>query len=260
MRHLLAIAQLARLDSSLLGFLAIFVPLLTRTRDLGMSFRQSVPMLFVGVCTFICNDLDDLERDRINHPTRPLPANRIAPHTAATLYFASLAIALLATRALIDPVRAFWYYALLIFATSYGHVVERLPSLKAIYVAIAISIPVFIVATAFPEEPGLLAVAVAALLFSLGRELLMDLRDRQGDRPSILHAAGPLPVAAVAFGFQAMGIVTLARVAFGTRDLVVLSTLGLLLIGSAWLWFSRRQKVAIAVMKLPLFVGLYFLT
>jgi hypothetical protein len=65
----------------------------------------------------------------------------------------------------------------------------------------------------------------------------------------------------VAFGVQTAGIVAVAQVAFGTLDLVVLAILGLLLIGSVWLWFGgRRQRVAVALMKLQLFVGLYFLT
>src|SRR5258708_12507403 len=79
-----------RLDSSVLGFLAIFFPLLVRTNDFTLSFRRAIPLLFICICTFTANDLDDVERDRVNHPDRPLPAGHLNPSFAVVLYFSSL--------------------------------------------------------------------------------------------------------------------------------------------------------------------------
>ena len=58
------------------------------------------------------------------------------------------------TRSYVDERSAFWYYALLTLSISDGYVVECLPSIKAFYVAAAISVPLSIVARSFPTSRG----------------------------------------------------------------------------------------------------------
>ena len=119
MQTLRAILRLTRLDSSLLAFLAIFLPFLVRTKNLSISFGKAIPLLFIFVCTFIANDLDDVERDKVNHPDRPLPAGHLTPALATVLYFTSLASALFSTRYYVPPGIAFLYYALISLTISY---------------------------------------------------------------------------------------------------------------------------------------------
>ena len=102
MRTLWAIFRLTRVDSSVLGFLSLFVPIYARTNNLGLSFGRAIPLLFIWMCTFIGNDLDDLERDQINHPDRPLPKRLINLSVAALLYFLCLGMALFLTRYFVD--------------------------------------------------------------------------------------------------------------------------------------------------------------
>lgn len=95
------------MDSSVLAFLAIFLPLLVRTGNLAQSLGRAIPLLFVYMCAFIANDLDDVEKDRVNHPERSLPAGYVTPAVAAILYFACLALALFSTRHYVTPGLAF---------------------------------------------------------------------------------------------------------------------------------------------------------
>lgn len=81
MQTLRAILRLTQVDSSMLSFLAIFLPLSVRTKDLGLSFSRAIPLLFTGMCTFIANDLNDIEKDRVNHPERPLPVRHLTPNS-----------------------------------------------------------------------------------------------------------------------------------------------------------------------------------
>src|SRR5947209_639737 len=136
--------QITRLDSSLLGFLAIFLPFFIRTGDWGLSLCRAIPLLFICICTFIANDLDDAEKDQINHPERPLPARRLTPTFAAILYFIFLGAALFSTQRYVPERIAFWYYALMVLSISYGYIVDCLPGFKALYVATVISVPVLI--------------------------------------------------------------------------------------------------------------------
>lgn len=260
MQTLRAILRLTRLDSSLLASLAIFLPFIVRTNDVGISLGRAIPLLFIGMCTFIANDIDDVERDKTNHPERPLPARILSPAVAAVLYFTFLALALFSTRHFVAPGIAFWYYALISLSISYGYVVECVPSLKAPYVATVSTIPIMIVAASYPEEAGLYIVAAAMFFFILGREVCMDIKDRAGDAVSFFHRFRPATLAAVGFSLQTVALLLLAVVVRKTGDLVGLLAMALLLLVSGIYWFkSARYRRAIIIMKLPLFIGLYFL-
>jgi geranylgeranylglycerol-phosphate geranylgeranyltransferase len=259
-RTIWAILQLTRADSSVMAFLCLFLPICTRTKDLAVSFGRSIPLLFIFMCTFIANDLDDLERDLINHPNRPLPSRRLRSTVAALLYFFCLGLALFLTKYLVEQHIAFWYYALVAVSISYGYVIECLPSFKAPYVAAALSIPVIIVAVSYPGEKRLYVMVIAGFLFALGRELCMDIGDRTGDTVSALHRIPPLRLAIVAFVVQTVGLALLTVQMRRSLDVFATIFMAIVLMVAAFCWFRlKKYKMAIRLMKLQLFVGLYFL-
>jgi geranylgeranylglycerol-phosphate geranylgeranyltransferase len=212
------------------------------------------------MCTFIANDLDDVEKDRTNHPDRPLPAYILSPTFAVVLYFTFLGSALFSTRHFVTPGIAFLYYALTALSISYGYVVDGIPSLKAPYVATVSTIPVLILATSYPQESGLYLVAAAMFFLTLGREVCMDIKDRAGDAVSILHRYSPQTLAATAFSLQTVALLLLAVKVQKAGDIVGLLAMAFLLSLSGVYWFKfARYRRAIIIMKLPLFIGLYFL-
>lgn len=256
-----AILRIIRVDSSVLAFLVIFIPLQARTRNIASSFGMAIPLFFTFVCTFIANDLDDIERDRVNHPERPLPAGHLTPEVATVLYFASLAASLFSTRYfVIEGSVAFLYYALITLSISYGYIVERFPGLKAPYVAAVSSIPIFIVAALFPNEITLYFVAISVFLLFLGREICMDIKDRPGDATSFMHKLRATPLAIAAFCLQFMGLCFLTSRVRTPIDVVVLlgTTFLLGIAGICWFKFMRL-RLAIILMKIQFFAGLYFL-
>jgi geranylgeranylglycerol-phosphate geranylgeranyltransferase len=213
------------------------------------------------MCTFIINDLDDVEKDRINHPERPLPSAQVPPYLVALFYYVCLASALLTIRFCIGAhYISFFYYLLLTLSISYSYVVEYLPAMKPVYVAGASSIPVLIVTTYYPRETSLYWVAVAIFFFNLGRELCKDLPDRPGDPVSVLHAIDPRRVAVAAFGFQAAGLGLLSlhiKTLLGFLAILVMA----MLFAVAYICWFRLDRVtqALALMKAMIFCGLYFL-
>jgi geranylgeranylglycerol-phosphate geranylgeranyltransferase len=245
---------------SLLGFVAIFLPLLVRTNDLRMSFGRAIPLLFICVCTFIANDLDDVERDRVNHPERPLPAGHIAPAVAGIIYFTSLFLALFSTKYYVTQGIAFWYYGLVTISISYGYIIECFPSIKALYVAAASSVPILIVAAWYPNDARLYVLASSVFLVSLGREICMDITDRVGDPISFMHRFKPRPLALVAFCLEAIGLLLLVVQVRKLRDIVALLGTMVLLALAAIYWFKLASyDRASFLMKMQLVVGLYFL-
>jgi hypothetical protein len=122
------------------------------------------------------------------------------------------------------------------------------------------TIPIMIVAALFPEVK--LYVAAAAIFFLvLGREICMDIKDRPGDAVSFMHRFRPAPLAALGFLLQLVGPLLLASQIRGRGDVIALLTMAAVLALSGLFWFKySRRRLAIIVMKLQWFVGLYFLT
>ncbi|MEK6279024.1 MAG: UbiA family prenyltransferase [Acidobacteriota bacterium] len=260
MLFLRAILRLIRFSTSLLCVLAIFLPLLARTKNLVLSISEAFPLFFICMCTFIANDLDDIERDRVNHPDRPLPAGHLSKEFAAILYFVSLGSALFSTRYFVPPEIAFWYYGLITLTISYRYVVAFLPSAKTVYTAIGSSIPLLLIATAYPHEQKLRIAAASVFLFILAREICGDLQDRAGDAASFMHRFSPSSLAFTAFVLQVLGLVLLAFQTTNRGDAIALTSMTLLLTLSIVYWFKlARYRRATLLMKIQLFVGLYFL-
>jgi geranylgeranylglycerol-phosphate geranylgeranyltransferase len=255
-----AILRLTRIDSNLLAFLAVFLPSYVRTHQLTTSLQRGAPIFFICACTFISNDLEDIEKDSINHPDRPLPSRHLTPVCAVVLYFICLAGALLTTRQFVTEEISFWYYALISLSISYGYIVDYLPSMKAFYVAIASSFPVLILSAWHPLERRFYGLAVVVFLLTTGREMCMNIEDTPGDNPSFLHRFDPMYLAAIGFALQISGFAILLTQIDGAGDVASLALMGALLALSAIYWFNLyRYKAAIALMKVEFFVGLYFL-
>ena len=255
-----AIVRLTRMSSSLLATLAIFLPLLARTRNLGFSLGSAIPLLFIGMCTFIANDLEDLEKDQLIHPERPLPARDLTAEVAAILYFASLGMALLSIRHFVAQDIAFWYYFLAILSVSYVYIIDGLPIIKTAYVAAASSIPVLIIARMYSNEPKLFVMAGSVFLFTLGREICGDILDRDGDSVTYLNRFKPVSLAAFAFVVQGTGLVLLASQIDNRGEAVDVLAMTFILALAGVYWFKLEEyKQSMLLMKIQLFVGLYLL-
>jgi geranylgeranylglycerol-phosphate geranylgeranyltransferase len=255
-----AFLRLIRLDSSILGFLTLFVPLWSRTGHFQESARLALPLLFAWICAFVGNDLDDKDRDEINHPQRPIPTGTISPAVAAGIYFTSLAFAMLTTKEYVPGQQAFWYYGVLALFISYHYIVEHIPILKPSYVSGAITAPIVMLTRFFPHEAHLVPIATAAFCFALGRELCMDVLDRLGDTESLLTRVHPRVVAAAAFGIQMVGLIQLVAMSETIRDWLVVAALAVALVIAAHLWFGLQdRRTAIRVMKVQLAMGLILL-
>jgi 4-hydroxybenzoate polyprenyltransferase len=217
--------------------------------------------MFTSMCTFIINDLDDIERDKINHPDRPLPSGRVTPFFATCLYFACLAAALLTTRVWVKTSNlAFLYYLGIVIAISYRYVVMYVPLFKPLYVASASTLPIWIVSAYYPADRAPRGVAIALLLFVFGREMCKDVPDRAGDSVSYLHRVNINYIATLALTSQAAGLSVLCRRIVGSLDVAVLLIMAACLALAAHRWFRHCSATqATAWMKAVMFLGLYFL-
>lgn len=255
-----ALLEISRFHSALLAAMAVFIMYFARTREVWWSMGQALPLLFTCMATFVANAIDDIERDAINHPERPLPGRHLAPQTAVVLYFVCLAAALYSTRHLVEQRTAFWYYGLIATSVSYGYLVDAFPGLKAPYVAATVVTPILMVGSVYPGDRRLLFAASAVFLTVLGKEVCMDIRDRAGDAPSFVQRLPAGPLAAFAFGVQVLAVAILASVSSRFTDLIALAVALTLLAVAGYYWFRLgKLRASIAMMRLQLVAGLAFL-
>jgi hypothetical protein len=89
----------------------------------------------------------------------------------------------------------------------------------------------------------------------------MDIKDRSGDPASFMHRFQPTSLAVVAFILQFLGLALLASQAHRLGETIILGIMTASIVISGVCWFKlSRYKYAIRFMKVPFFVGLYFLT
>lgn len=260
MKHFVTILRLMHLDSCITPFFAILIPVFLRSNDVALSFGRAMPILFIALCTFIANDLDDVEKDKVNHPDRPLPAGQITLTFAAILYFIALFGALFLIRHFVPERIAFWYYLLTAMSISYRYIVDYVPGLKAPYVAATAALLPLMIASWYPNGGRLYFVAGAVFLLIMGKEMCLDIRDRAGDPLSFMHKIKPIPLAIVAFSLEVLGLFLLMTQARRPGDFLDLFAMASMLVLSGFQLFKlANYNRANMLMEFQLIFGIYFL-
>lgn len=227
MKHIRDLAQLCRPTLGVFAALAGCVTLYA-LNPVSLPYQY---LLTAGVLTcitaaaFAINDYWDIDKDRINHPERPLPSGRIsrlqAKRLAVSLFSTALllAIPLGASPLLLVTVSALllWYYSPLL---KYNGILGN------VLVAALVSALILLGALVAGRPLAVLYPMGFLFLFILAKEIVWDVHDAMGDR--------------------AQGTVTIAnlwgdRVAFQ----IVWGLLGLLLLSipGAMVWLPMRYPV-----------------
>lgn len=134
--------------------------------------------LYGGMYSF--NDFIDVEADSINNPQRPIPAARLSRvaglFIAVFLYSCGLMLALTSawTKAVFATVFIFT-------SAMYSICIKSVPIVKNVAAALLVSSVVGYATEVAHGQPAGWVVFGASLLLNIGREILMDLRDRDGD-------------------------------------------------------------------------------
>jgi geranylgeranylglycerol-phosphate geranylgeranyltransferase len=211
------------------------------------------------MCGFVINDLSDIEKDRENHPSRPLPSRTISELNASFIYFGLLAASLTMIKLLVEPRHVYLYVLLLIALINYNYVVAYLPAAKNLYVAIVGLLPIFILTSLVGNNSIIPLIVPSLFLFLLSREILMDVQDAKGDGRTFVNLIGPNGAENVAFALKFVGSLGLCLAIASREDAILV---GLVVILDAIFLFAwklgRYRRVQIHAMKLQLLIGIYF--
>ena len=184
-KTIIGIVLIVRAFTSMLITLTVFLPLYWAGVGVGESLYSSIPFFCAAAGGFAINDYYDLPKDCINKPYRAIPSGKIS--SRAALWFG---VALIVSSCLVSflvfrsKLQLILYFISIVGVGLYNLVVKYL-SLSKTFLTAAISVlPILYVTTTLSYPPIYLLVPLAGVFFLLGRELLMDVRDINGDRVS----------------------------------------------------------------------------
>jgi len=129
----------------------------------------------------IINDIYDIDIDRVNKPSRPLPSKKISIKEAYIFYFVFIAASVFTSSLLNEKAIAIVLVSILLLFI-YSKYLKRIPLVGNITVAFLTGL-VFIFGGVVVDNPiAAIVPAVFAFLINLIREIVKDMEDVEGDK------------------------------------------------------------------------------
>lgn len=189
MRRLGALCDLMRLDHGFMLFIAVMVGAIIAQE--GIPSLQNLILafitpMFLEASTFALNDYFDLEMDKANNRMdRPLVRGDLKPRTALYVFFILFPLGIAASTLvneacfLIATVTGF-------LSILYDSWMKKIKLLGNFYIAYIMAIPFIFGGTVVSTQIPLIVIilAVIAFLTGVGREIMKDIMDFEGDRKS----------------------------------------------------------------------------
>jgi len=229
------------------------------------AWLLSLPFTLIAMGGFALNDIHDREKDSVNRPSRALPAGiltlRQAKGFAAVLLFAALVSSLMLAR---NAGEAALYLLALAGVVVYSDLAKRLGWAKGAFSSMLSVLPLAFVAQSELITGLDVIVLGGAFVYVFGRELLLDVRDIEGDRRAgfrtIAVRYGESTGALAGIGLQALGalLILISAVVLGSNSQVLLAvaTAVAVALTAGW-WYSvqRHRRGAALFMWLPMLSG-----
>jgi geranylgeranylglycerol-phosphate geranylgeranyltransferase len=151
---------------------------------------SSLATLGILSSSMVFNDLFDMPIDKINHPNRPLINGDVSVKEA--LYYAASFVAITEsiTHFMTPRMRHYVRFSLM-GVILYTPVLKRIPLVKNLFCASLVSLALGFSGNADSVSPILACATQHIFAGSLHNELLLDIRDRQGDAQ---HGIATIPV------------------------------------------------------------------
>ncbi|HKV12080.1 MAG TPA: UbiA family prenyltransferase [Thermoanaerobaculia bacterium] len=262
---LIGILQVVRIVTALIVVAGIISIGIATGSPVWYSVRLAVAVAMAAMASFALNDYYDQERDIVNAPNRAIPSGKL---TESQVLFAAL---LLFLGAISIGAHGLSGLALLVFLTgciggvAYNEFVRRWPAGKGLVTAFFSSLILVFDLLAFRLPVRFFLFSVACFLFVAGRELLMDIRDLEGDRRAGLRTLATYwsEARAAYFGFAVIlaSLVPLCvflAIAGGGRGAWLALLFYLAIIGAAAVVWRRPggRWVAIEIIKCCFIAGI----
>lgn len=161
------------------GWAAVYA--LNKTLPLYDYFLTAIVLALMFSAACVINDYWDVDKDRINHPERPLPSGRLSPRQVWWTAIILFAIAFFAAIPL-------GVYPLILVAVNivllwnYSHILSYSGILGNLIVAIVIAALIFLSSLVAGKPFAMLYPTGFLFFYTLAKELIWDVHDAEGDR------------------------------------------------------------------------------
>jgi len=236
----------------------------------AMTGRGAWPWLIFAAAAFATaaghtvNDIYDLDIDRVNKPKRPLPAGVLSVRAAWAQYF-FLAAAAIFISLFLPRLAMVWVIAWVILLHLYSARLKRMYLAGNVLVAAVGASGFLLGAYAGGDIRTGVLPAAYTFLFIMGREIVKDAVDVEGDRacgaktfPIISGVRPALVTAAAIFAALCIGfpLPTVLGIYSGMYGWIMLCTIVPMLLVSIWLVLrSRSLGLVSSLLKLGMFFG-----
>jgi len=159
---------------------------LLKSKDFMAS---SLITLCIMANSMIINDLFDMPIDKTNNPYRPLITGEIKPREAIAMFAAIAATSELLTRQLPYPLLRTYARSAMLTITLYTPLFKKIPLVKNVICCSMVAFSIlFCGSTVSTNNPLLLWIATQHVFAgSLHNELLLDIRDVEGDKAANIN-------------------------------------------------------------------------
>ena len=265
-KYLTGFLVVARVITSLLLTLPVFLPSAHGGNSFSLSFLLAMPFLLTAIGGFALNDFYDAEKDRINKPYRAIPSGKLPNSAVLSIAIVCLTLSpLLALLAARNSRELLLYLTTICGAAGYNLLIKYLSLSKTFLTAALSSIPFIYSIGSFNYPNIYLLLPLATSCYVLGREWLMDIRDMKGDTSdgmrTIPMVIGSRVTETLAFSLQFFSIALLAPLALSRSSylsLFVVITMFLFLLLLARLWFRTDTSLHRRVVQgfwIPMVLG-----
>jgi geranylgeranylglycerol-phosphate geranylgeranyltransferase len=178
-------AQVIRLGNCVMGVLALWLTVLIATGPDFAEHWYEIAASSVVVFAFVAggnslNDYLDREVDKVAHPERPIPSGRMRPSTALYLATGCFSISV-ASSLLLDPLSILIVLAAVAVIILYEVRTKAMGLVGNISIAFLTGCLFLLGGAIVGMVERTLAIAAMAGLATLGREIIKDIQDMEGD-------------------------------------------------------------------------------
>lgn len=191
--RILNIIKLTRPINCLITFITVLIGglIISESKyNLSLLLFASVSASFVTAAGNIINDIYDIEIDKIAHPNRPLPSNKITSANALIFYFVlNIAALVLILHSYLDLILISITAILLLYA--YSKFLKKIFILSNITIAFLTGLTFIYAGVAVNNVNDSFLPALFAFMINLIREIVKDVEDYNGD---VKYGVRSLPI------------------------------------------------------------------
>jgi len=182
MRTIAGFLLVIRIATSTVIALVIVLPSLHEGLSFTKAFLAALPFFLAAAGGFALNDCYDVQKDIVNKPYRAIPSGKLSrPAVIATAVILIVSAFATASLSYGNKLQLALYYLSILGVCFYNYLVKHFTLSKNVVTSLVSTLPILYVVLSLKYPPAYLLIPAASLMFLIGREWLMDIRDMKGD-------------------------------------------------------------------------------